>query len=314
MRLSCWTASLLCAISLLPSDAFVRRYTSCNVTVEAGGLRLNWVYNVFQDLIRYGKTKRNLQRPAFLHHFDVPKRWFVHFYTVSVIWNSYLMVQTALLDQPFPVWLQSTISFLTRSTAPSPEGEQLSITLGQALLWIHSFRRLLECVFVSVYSDGVIHLVQYGFGLSYYILLGLTVLCTEGQREHTGLLKEDVFAQVHWYHVVGLMLFVWASVHQHRCHVILANLRKGSSGTVVSLKHGVPHGDWFQLVSCPHYFAELLIYVAFCITSGCTFTWWLVVLYVLFNQTLAAVLCHDFYHKKFESYPKQRKAFIPFVL
>lgn len=33
------------------------------------------IYNLFQDLIRYGKTKTNLQRPAFLHAFDVPKRY-----------------------------------------------------------------------------------------------------------------------------------------------------------------------------------------------------------------------------------------------
>ena len=86
-------------------------------------------------------------------------------------------------------------------------------------------------------------------------------------------------------------------------------------GTVETLAHRVPAGGWFELVSCPHYFAELLIYVSLSLVhGGLSLTWWLVVLYVLFNQALAAQLCHDFYINKYESYPKHRKAFIPFVL
>ena len=45
-------------------------------------------------------------------------------------------------------------------------------------LWIHSLRRLLECLCVSVYSQGVIHVAQYVFGVGYYIILGLTVICS----------------------------------------------------------------------------------------------------------------------------------------
>lgn len=86
------------------------------------------------------------------------------------------------------------------------------------------------------------------------------------------------------------------------------------AGKVVSLTHSIPFGDWFERVSCPHYFAELLIYVSMAITLGLdNVTWWFVVTYVLFNQALVAVLCHEFYQKKFTSYPKHRKAFIPFV-
>lgn len=60
-----------------------------------------------------------------------------------------------------------------------PVVPQLSTMLVQLLLWVHSVRRLLECLFVSVFSDGSMHLVQYVFGLGYYIVLGLTVLCSD---------------------------------------------------------------------------------------------------------------------------------------
>lgn len=56
---------------------------------------------------------------------------------------------------------------------------QLSTVLVQLLLCVHSLRRLLECLFVSVFSDGALHLVQYVFGVCYYIVLGLTVLCSD---------------------------------------------------------------------------------------------------------------------------------------
>uniref|UniRef100_K7FX70 Polyprenal reductase n=2 Tax=Pelodiscus sinensis TaxID=13735 RepID=K7FX70_PELSI len=125
---------------------------------------------------------------------------------------------------------------------------------------------------------------------------------------------KNLFVQICWYHTLGIMMYIWASVHQYRCHVILANLRKNKSGKIVNLSHNVPFGDWFERVSCPHYFAELLIYISMAITFGFhNLTWWLVVAYVLFNQALAAILCHEFYVNKFSCYPTHRKAFIPFL-
>lgn len=64
---------------------------------------------------------------------------------------------------------------------------QLTILVMQVLLWLHSIRRLQECLFVSIFSDGVVHVVQYAFGLSYYVILGLTVLCVDvSQPEEHG--------------------------------------------------------------------------------------------------------------------------------
>lgn len=65
---------------------------------------------------------------------------------------------------------------------------QLSTVLLYLLLWIHSLRRLLECLCVSVFSDGYMNLVQYLFGLGYYIVLGLTVLCSD----HVGKGKKEM--------------------------------------------------------------------------------------------------------------------------
>ncbi|XP_058494757.1 polyprenol reductase [Solea solea] len=271
------------------------------------------LYVVFQDLIRYGKTKTNLKREKWLRVFDVPKRWFWHFYAISVCWNGFLLVINLNLifqHQLHLSWLSGISDILSVVSSTDNQVPQLSTLMVQLLLWIHSLRRLLECLCVSVFSNGSMNLVQYVFGLAYYIILGLTVLFSDHGVKGSG----SLLPQMDWFHVAGFGLFAAASLLQHQSTVLLAKLRMGKSGTVETLAYSIPKGGWFELVSCPHYFAELLIYMSLSLVlGGLSLTWWLVVLYVLFNQALAAQLCHDFYVSKYESYPKHRKAFIPFV-
>ncbi|XP_026161204.1 polyprenal reductase [Mastacembelus armatus] len=297
-----WSFLALCFLVALCVHKILKRYETCSL------------YMMFQDLIRYGKTKQTLKRDDWLRVFDVPKRWFWHFYAISVCWNGLLLtlyLKSIFQRQPFPSWLTGLLDNLTDGLSTASPGPQLSTVLVQLLLWVHCLRRLLECCFVSVFSDGAMHVVQYVFGLGYYIVIGLTVLCSDRLGKGTG----SLFFQLDWFHMAGFALFLGASLLQHQSMVLLARLRTGKSGTVETLAHRVPKGGWFELVSCPHYFAELLIYVSLSLVfGGLSVTWWLVVLYVLFNQALAAQLCHDLYISKYESYPSHRKAFIPFVL
>ncbi|KAM4710318.1 polyprenal reductase [Discoglossus pictus] len=276
----------------------------------------SFICSIFQDVIRYGKTKSVVQRPAWVYYLDVPKRWFTHFYLVSLFWNGILLwflLQKTLFGVDFPDCIRLLHHFLNVDSKEHILGGEFSTILSLALLWLLSLRRLMECLFVSVFSSGVINLVQYCFGLGYYLLVGLTILGQSPLNNRT-VSVADLLMQARWYHAIGVMLYIWASLHQYRCHVILANLRKSKSGKILNLKHAVPCGDWFERVSCPHYFAELLIYISIAIVLGLwNTTWWLVVIYVLFNQALAAVLSHEFYHEKFDNYPVERKAFIPFI-
>ncbi|XP_053704755.1 polyprenol reductase isoform X2 [Synchiropus splendidus] len=260
------------------------------------------------DLIRYGKTKETLKRDSWLRAFDVPKRWFWHFYFVSVVWNGCLLVLT-FHNQSYPKWLSSLCSVL--GSTSNANAHSLSTLLVQFLIWIHSLRRLLECLVVSVFSHGSMHMAQYLFGVGYYVILGLTVLSSDQQTKG----DDPIRSLLHWYHVIGIVLFVVSSWLQHQCMVLLAGLRTGKSGLVETLAHKAPHGGLFEWVSCPHYLAELLIYTSFSIIyGGQSLTCWLVVLYVFFNQALAAQLCHELYITKYKYYPRNRRAFIPFLL
>lgn len=140
-------------------------------------------------------------------------RWFWHFYAISVVWNGSLLalnLNVTLQNQSYPLCLTWIIDILTGEPSTDSKGTvgwhslccakkltslclwcwlylmlapsvapQLSAVLVQLLLWLHSLRRLLECLLVSVFSDGVINSLQYGFGLGYYVALGLTVLCVD---------------------------------------------------------------------------------------------------------------------------------------
>ncbi|XP_046947766.1 polyprenol reductase isoform X1 [Lynx rufus] len=273
---------------------------------------------LFQDLIRYGKTKREgPSRSAACRVFDVPKRYFSHFYIISVLWNGFLLwhlTQSLFLGVPFPYWLHGLLRILG---AAQFQGSELALSafLVLVFLWLHSLRRLFECFYVSVFSNAVIHVVQYCFGLVYYVLIGLTVLSQvpmDGRNVY--VIGKNLLMQARWFHILGMMMFIWSSVHQYKCHVILGNLRKNKAGVVIHCNHRIPFGDWFEYVSSPNYLAELMIYISMAVTFGFhNLTWWLVVTYVFFSQALSALLSHKFYKSKFVSYPKHRKAFLPFL-
>lgn len=130
-----------------------------------------------------------------------------------------------------------------------------------------------------------------------------------------------------WYHVAALLLFVWASYHQFRCHRILACLRQKHQHShhnpqkpLPSLQqhtqdYGLPDGDWFTHVSSPHYFAEVLIYGALLLVecgTSMTSALWLPWTFVVGILTLSARQTHTWYLDKFEDYPESRKIIFPF--
>lgn len=116
-------------------------------------------------------------------------------------------------------------------------------------------------------------------------------------------------------HIIGVLLFLWSSYIQFDSHRILANLRKDTKGRIYTTKHSIPRGKWFDLVSSPHYLAEIMIYLAITIVlGGQSQTWWMVFLFVVTNQTFVGMFNHKWYLKTFEDYPKSRRAIIPYVL
>ena len=62
--------------------------------------------------------------------------------------------------------------------------------------------------------------------------------------------------------------------------MIFAQLKRESGGG-----HSIPQGDWFSYVSCPHYLAEIIIYLCLAVILGPRHLTGIVVfLWVFINQ------------------------------
>ena len=179
-------------------------------------------------------------------------------------------------------------------------------------------RRLYECTRLSIFSSsGRMSMLHYLCGFFFYFGVGLSLLAeAHGFGSSPPVLPPLRAAD--WLtanHVLGALLFLFFSYVQYRSHVILASLRKDSSGRVVTYRHSIPRGFCFELVSCPHYFAEIMIYLSLnLVFAGQSTTWWMVCSFVVVNQVFVGLFNHNWYLSKFADYPTRRKAVIPLLL
>lgn len=129
----------------------------------------------------------------------------------------------------------------------------------------------------------------------------------------------------------GLILFISGAFVHLRSDAILIRLRKpGETGWSLAARPGIqgyfiPKGFLFRFVSCPNLFGEMVEWTGFALMigsfiptnsgewfvflSGWSFAFWTGV-----NLIPRALQHHAWYLKTFPDYPKERKAFLPFVL
>lgn len=106
----------------------------------------------------------------------------------------------------------------------------------------------------------------------------------------------------------GSLLFAAGFVINFASDSILINLRRpGETG------YKVPRGGLFEYVTCANYLGECVEWTGFAIMSWCPVG---VVYAVWVNATLIAQsrIVHKWYLQKFEDYPKNRTAIIPWLL
>ena len=89
---------------------------------------------------------------------------------------------------------------------------------------------------------------------------------------------------------------------------ILFKLRKDGKG-----EYSIPNGKLFNYISCPNYLGEILEWLGWAIMvlsfAGFSFFVW-----TLANLIPRALSTHKWYNQKFQDYPKDRKALLPYLL
>lgn len=325
---NCSTASLLSIIMELINTLFeiLLEWNLCVVmltvyilAISAGGIIINFlpylpVPDFFLQAFKFGKMSHDGPPWKILSLLEVPKRWFFHFYiTASVIvtgtgmlmWNIYVS------QNSLPHWMNTVLDILTipdrRSTVNAT-----TAAISLVMLALQIYRRLYENLFVSEFSSSRMNVIHYIVGHTHYV--GAVALLV---AQAPGFNKKDLvidFSSVEIHHIIGMLVYICGFIVQSQSIRILADLRRKNGKKHVKDKHKMPEGGMFEIVSCPHMLAEVLVYVGILIILGRHTGWLIVTSWVVSNQIQVAVMNHKWYHETFKDYPRHRRAIFPFIL
>uniref|UniRef100_A0A182Q3C7 Polyprenal reductase n=1 Tax=Anopheles farauti TaxID=69004 RepID=A0A182Q3C7_9DIPT len=273
-----------------------------------------------RQTFRYGKHALKGTPDRLVSLLEVPKAWFKHFYVFAAVWavaGFTVMMQTYVTGQPAPDYVIAfldTMATNRRTVRTTPTETMIAMTL----ITLQCLRRFYETWFVQVFSARLkINLSAYLVGYVHYFGTIVAILSQAEGFTRTGpvaLPTNGYRFEMNMQLAMAIAVFYYAWFHQFRSNVILANLRKDRTGRVVSEKHALPTGDYFEVVSSPHMFFEIVMYVVLFAVLHRNSSMVYVLLWVLSNQLMNSWLTHQWYVENFPNYPKQRKALVPYVL
>ena len=225
---------------------------------------------------------------------SVPHAWFAHFYVVGVVVALAMIAMLVVLM----TWAckgksmaSTAVADISRTMAPVMQVFPL------LLFAAHVIRRLWESVYVFEASDARMSVLGYCAGMSYYVALPPS-LCIDRigalvfDSPHVSCRPLTPIAPMTMATFgvgFGAVLFVYGSWIQHSCHLHLASLRRLQSprhggsrreaytrfGANISsssrdTRYALPYKGWFRHVACPHYTAEIIVYIGLLTTIAAT--------------------------------------------
>ena len=304
----------------------------CLCTLTLLSLSAKWIEFFRTSVLPYGKLNTTTQKPTsplghWLAQWTVPKAWFAHFYLVGLA----MTIENTL---EIIVLLKYQVRGPIMSTLYMLDNEKLGDTMSRqdclvalTLVILHLARRVYESLYIERPSQQAkMHISHYLTGLGFYgamvfgtWLEGAANLGVYGDiinNNHTS--NMDSSKQVSIPTIVrttlGVLLFLYATNHQHTCHHILGSLRKN-----IGSGYQIPQGDWFEWIVVPHYLCDILIYLALNILNG--FKNWIFLcglIWTTINLTITASETKIWYQKTFgdeykKKFPKGRWIILPWV-
>ncbi|KAB1224559.1 Polyprenol reductase 2 [Morella rubra] len=257
---------------------------------------LNWFRDALLGFAKRGKTMQSSSQ-----RFTVPQRFFCHFYWVAAVWTTLLLVTTwiyAYTAAPLvsePSLYSNFANYLTggshmfswHKVGSTPLKQRYMVWQSVFLLLLmeaQALRRLFETIYVFNYSPSArMHILGYLTGLFFYTAAPLSLCCNwvpevyeytanrvaefivRGKNQMPAIDFDwwgfvSPIMKLGWCQWIGAAIFSWGWIHQRRCHAILGSLR---DNVEQEDEYVIPHGDWFEIVSSPHYLAEIVtLYVS----------------------------------------------------
>jgi 3-oxo-5-alpha-steroid 4-dehydrogenase 3 len=212
-----------------------------------------------------------------LASFTVSKSKFQHFYVVGTIFGIIaLIVKIFLLE-----------SFLDISAL--------------LMFEFHVIQRLLESYCITEYGSSRIHISGYFCGILHYICAPLSLFIASIDLEvifmTTGSRSVFYGGVKAAFKLCSVVIFLIASYAQYQCHYILYLYKTGKleSTRPSTLNkenntgcYALPDKGLFKYVCCPHYSAEICIYLSIWMQVSSSFTCLLLLTWVSTNLSIVA--------------------------
>lgn len=159
----------------------------------------------------------------------------------------------------------------------------------------HFVKRVLESLFVHKYAGKIDLFTTFAIAGFYSLAAGMI-----GWLNRNPLSVPDA-----WFYI-GISLYIIGMAGNFYHHKLLADLRKNS------LDYFIPKGGLFEYVVCPHYLFEILIWLGIALLSRHLVAW-IILLFIVLYLVTRSLRALKWYHEKFQDFPKDRKAILPFV-
>ncbi|XP_037032314.1 polyprenol reductase [Bradysia coprophila] len=288
------------------------------VVIVILGVLINFIEPYLPTFItqtfRYGKHSYKGVPNKIAQLTEIPKSYFKHFYVFALIWSiliTYLVTWTYVGGYAIPEFVVTGLDVICGRNR-QVKTNAASTFIAIVLLMLQCVRRFYETHFVQVFSStSKINLSHYIVGYFHYFGALLAII-----SQAQGFVRGSQAELIRWdditlRHNIAIGVFLYAWYNQFISNLILASLRKNNAGTVITQKHLLPTGGYFESVSSPHMFFEVVIYVALYIILHNNSSWLFVLCWVISNQIENAWLTHKWYVETFPDYPKSRKAIFP---
>ena len=232
-----------------------------------------------------------------------------------------------IMELPSPLSLLYAYSQQVPASSPFPSSLNPHALLSLLFVGHYLNRAVISPLRTPARSKS--HIVVLLAAIVFNILNGSTIGTWLGAGARSGSVG---WAQAPIEFWVGLGMFglgLWGNIWHDE---VLLNLRKTKPGEKEKPRYAIPYGGLYRFVSFPNYLCEWFEWAGFSLASASIMTPLqkdlslgpLVGVYLtppmLFTLVEVALMLprafrgHEWYHEKFEDYPKERRAVIPFLI